>query len=205
MVALGAVLAPVAVASPPEFSPPFPNSFTSTSKATTLETVSLLKVKCKADVGNGEVTGPSSAVVTFTFTGCTSGRAKCQNGGLPGEIVSARLSGTLGYINKMPKVVGLDLAEPTGGPMASFFCGEDVRLEVFGSAIGKLKPINKSIKAGEQATLAFAQKEGHQAVHMFLGGPVDVPQVSVLGGPLEEAGIASTDKLAFAAPVTIIA
>jgi hypothetical protein len=113
--------------------------------------------------------------------------------------------GTLGYVTRAPKVVGLDLSEPTGGPLAVFFCGEDLRIEVFGSMIGRITPINKAIAPGSHATLKFAQKEGHQAIRMLLGGPPDVPMTSVLGGPLEESGLSSTDLLMFAAPIKIIA
>jgi hypothetical protein len=172
----------------------------------TLETIGGLKVRCKADTNKGEVTGPVTALMTISFTGCTNAGARCQGpNGLPGEIVTQRLSGTLGYVTRAPKVVGLDLSEPTGGPLAVFFCGEDLRVEVFGSVIGRITPINKTIAPGSHVKLMFAQKEGHQAIRMLLGAPPDVPMTSVLGGPLEESGISSTDLLTFAAPIKIIA
>lgn len=203
---IGAAAATGAAAAPPEFSPPFPNAFHSTSKAMTLKTIGGLKVSCIADTNKGEVTGPASALLTISFTGCTSAGSRCQSpNGLAGEIVTERLLGTLGYVSREPKEVGLDLSNPTGGPMAVFFCGEDLRVEVFGSVIGKITPINKVVKPGAHVTLKFAQKAGHQAIRMFLGGPLDVPLTSVLGGPLEESGISSTDLLTFAAPVVIIA
>jgi len=204
--AVSALTATSALAAPPEFSPPFPNALTSTSKAMTLETVGGLKVKCKADTNKGEVTGPATAAMTISFTGCTIPGARCQSpNGLPGEIVTQRLLGTLGYVSRAPKVVGLDLSEPTGGPLIVFFCGEDLRVEVFGSVIGRLTPLNKTILPGAHVALKFAQKEGHQAIKMLLGGPLDVPLTSVLGGPLQESGIATTDLLTFAAPIRIIA
>ena len=36
-------------------------------------------------------------------------------------------------------------------------------------------------------------------------GPLDVPMTSVLGGPLQETGLASSDLLKFAAPIRAIA
>jgi hypothetical protein len=206
VIAVSAMTATVAAAAPPEFSPPFPNALTSTSKAMTLETVGGLKMKCKADTNRGEVTGPATATMTISFTGCTIPGARCQSpNGLPGEIATQRLLGTLGYVTRAPKVVGLDLSEPTGGPLIVFFCGEDLRVEVFGSVIGRLTPLNKTILPSAHIALKFAQKEGHQAIKMLLGGPLDVPMTSVLGGPLQESGIASTDLLTFAAPIKIIA
>jgi hypothetical protein len=41
-------------------------------------------------------------------------------------------------------------------------------------------------------------------IRMLLGGPVDVPLTTV-GAPLEESGLASTEKVTFAAPIAIIA
>jgi hypothetical protein len=206
VIAVSAMTAAVAAAAPPEFSPPFPNALTSTSKAMTLETIGGLKVKCKADTNKGEVTGPATAAMTIGFTGCTIPGARCQSpNGLPGEIVTQPLLGTLGYVTRAPKVVGLDLSEPTGGPLIVFSCGEDLRVEVFGSLIGRLTPLNKTILPGAHMALKFAQKEGHQAIKMLLGAPLDVPMTSVLGGPLQESGIATTDLLKFAAPIRITA
>jgi len=198
--------AAIASAAPPEFSPPFPNPLKSTSKAMTLETVGGLKVRCKADTNKGEVTGPATALLRITFTGCTNAGSRCQGpNGLPGEIVTELLLGTLGYVSRRPKVVGLDLSNPTGGALAVFFCGEDLRMEVFGSLIGRVTPLNKVVAPGAHVTLSFAQKTGHQVIRMLLGGPLDVPLTSVLGGPLQESGIASTDQLTFAAPIEILA
>jgi hypothetical protein len=58
VIAVSAMTAALAAAAPPEFSPPFPNALTSTSKAMTLQTVGGLKVRCKADTNTGEITGP---------------------------------------------------------------------------------------------------------------------------------------------------
>ena len=197
-----------AQAAPPEFSPPFPSPFTSTSGAMTLQTVGKVKVTCAADTNKGEVLAPGSATVRISFTGCTTtavAGVQCQSpNGLPGEIITEQLNGTLGYVSKAPIEVGLDLSNPTGGPMAVFFCGA-LRGEVFGSVIGKITPLNKVVKPGAHVMLRFTQKAGHQAIPMFLGGPLDVPLTKLGGGPLEESGLSSTDKLTFAAPIVIIA
>jgi hypothetical protein len=170
-----------------------------------LQTVGGFKVICKADRNTGEVTGPTTVIMTITFIGCTNGRASCQNAGALGVIVTTPLVGTLGYVSMVPKVVGLDLSSPPGGPFMSFVCGEDQSVQVFGSLIGKVTPINKTIAPGELLKLTFAQKEGHQQIKMLLGGPLDVPMTSVFGGPLQESGIATSDLLAFAAPIRVIA
>jgi hypothetical protein len=217
-VSLGAAFAACAIgatpslAAPPEFSSPFPNAFHSTSRAMTLETVGKFRVTCTAGTNKGEVTGPATAALTITLTGCTSGEGpsggSCQNAS-GGEIVTERLFGTLGYLNRRHTAVGLDLsnptASPTGGALIRFSCGEDTSVEVVGSLIGRITPINEVVEPGGHITLKFAQKAGHQAIKKLLGGSRDVPMTRVLFGPLEESGLASTDLLSFASPIKIVA
>jgi hypothetical protein len=174
----------------------------------TLETVGKAKMTCEAGTNQGEVAGPTTALVTITLTGCTTGEGPgagtCRNTSA-GTVVTNRLSGTLGYLNRNRTAVGLDLSNPTGGPLVSLACGEDTTVVVSGLLIGRSTPINKTIAPGEHMTLKFAQKEGHQAIKRLLGGPRDVPMTKVLFGPLEESGISFTDLLTFAAPIEIIA
>jgi hypothetical protein len=199
--ATGAVGASVAAAVKPEFvvSGSFPDAFTTTSKAAVVETIGGLRGTCKADTGSGEVTGPKSLLVKFTWTGCKQARSNCQNTNTAGVIVTETLSGTLGYVSTKPKVVGIDLTPPTGGPGVSFTCGEDETVEIFGSLIGKIPFAKQPIE------LKFAQKEGHQHITHLLGGPTDVPMTSLLGGALQESGINFTDVLTFATPAAIVA
>jgi len=196
-VAVSAVGAGVAAAAPPEFAGSFPDAFTVTSKGATLETVGKNKGTCKAGTGSGEVTGPKTLVGSLTWTGCKKGTLNCQNTSKAGVIVTGPLAGTLGFITEKPKVVGLDLSSPTGGQLFSFTCGEDSTVEVYGSVIGRV-----SVK--EPITVKFTQKEGHQHFTHLLGGPEDVPMASVLGGELQEAGIATTGVPTFASPLKII-
>jgi hypothetical protein len=143
-------------------------------------------------------------VLTVTFTGCANAGASCQNGAVAGQIVTERLAATLGYLNRRHTAVGLDLSTPPGTPLASFFCGEDLRVEVFGSVIGRIKPIDVLVEPKAHATLRFAQHEGHQAITRLVSGPRDVPMTSVLGGPLQESGLSTTDLLVFASPIEIV-
>jgi hypothetical protein len=217
-VSIGAVFAACSVAAspslatPPEFSPPFPNPFKASSKAMALETIGKFRVTCIAGRSKGEVTGQATAVLTITFTGCTSGEGpsggSCQNAS-SGEIVTEPLFGTLGYLNRKHTAVGLDLSNPTTGPsgggLMRFVCGEDTSVDVGGSVIGRVTPINTVVETGAHMKLNFAQKEGRQAIKKLVGGTRDVPMTQVLFGPLEESGIASTDLLSFASPIEIIA
>jgi hypothetical protein len=207
MLATGAAFAATASAAPPEFSAPFPNPFTSASKASTLETVTKVRVKCTASTDSGMVTGPKTVSVRIDFTSCTTtaiAGVLCQSpNGAPGEIQTELLLGTLGYVTAPPATeVGLDLSNPTGGPLAVFFCGT-LKGEVFGSVIGKVTPLNKVITPGKHVGVKFMQKAGHQTIKMLLGGPLDVPFTSLGGGPLVESGLAFSDSLTFAAPIAI--
>jgi len=193
-----------ALAGLPEFSPPGGIPFTSTSGKSTLETVSKIKVTCKADTNHGELTGPKSLIITVTFTGCESKLILCNSpNGLPGEIITPVLSGTIGYlVNPEVKEVGVDLFSPTGAPVAEFLCGAALRAVVSGSVIGKITPVNKLLVPPKHFTLTFKQKKGKQAITHLFAEPMDVLMAS-FGGPPEEAGLASTDQLSFVAPVEV--
>jgi hypothetical protein len=192
----------------PEFSGPFPNPFTSTSKTTTLATVGKFKIKCVADTNKGEIISPTALQVRISLTGCVASKPAgvlCQSpNGVPGEIQTELLLGTLGYLNRVPKEVGLDLSTPTGAPLINFRCGA-IAGTVSGSVIGKITPINKPVIPPKHLTLKFSQMGGKQKYTNFLGGPLDVLGTSTGGGPIEESGLGSTDSITLAAPVTIIA
>jgi len=206
--AAGAIAAASASAALPEFSPPFPNAFHSTSKATILETIAKVKVKCIADTNEGEVTGPETGHIKIRFTGCESKTIKCKspNALNPGEIETPVLALAPGYITHTPTLteVGIDISSPTGAPVMEFFCGAALRGTVIGSVIGKITPINKLVNPSGHFILKFAQKAGHQAIQHFETGPVDILEAS-FGGPFEPAGLASTDAIGFIAPIKISA
>jgi hypothetical protein len=195
--AVSAVGASMAAAAPPEFTGSFPDAFTSTATSAKLETVGKNGGRCKAATGSGEVSGPKSLLITLTWTGCKKAELNCQNTAKAGVIVTGPLAGTLGYVTEMPKVVGIDLSSPAGGQVFSFTCGEDATVEVYGSVIGK-------VSINEPITFKFTQKEGHQHITHLLGGSEDVPMASLLSGPLQEAGIATTVTQTFASPIKII-
>jgi hypothetical protein len=115
--------------------------------------------------------------------------------------VTKTLVGTLGYINREKREVGIDFARD-GGPIAEFICGNLV-VVVEGSVIGKISPVNKLLKPPSHFVLQFVQKGGKQRVTKLEGGPPDVLQTSLNGGPFEQSGLSSTDLIMFVAPVEI--
>jgi hypothetical protein len=200
---VGAAGASSASAALPEFAP-VPAGFESLIKAPKLETVGKTKVICKHGADLGQGTGPKTLEVKIKLFECKIPGALCTSGGAaPGEIVTPPLIGTLGYITKAPKVVGLDLTSPLA-PIMQFMCGA-TPFVVEGSVIGRITPINKPLPPGMHFTLAWAQKEGVQKFQHFEGEPIDVLNTSIGGKPFEPTGFAGTDEIFFVGTIAIAA
>ena len=201
--AVGAATATVASALP-EFTGPFPKTFTSTSKGSLLETVGGKKTKCTADTNLGEITGPQSGNIRIVFTGCKLGKLPCNTpGAAPGTIATNMLTMRIGYISKANKEVGADLVEPNLG-FTAYVCGPAIFVKVTGSVIGRITPINKSVIPAKVFKLKFAQTLGAQKFPNLEASPVDILESS-FGGPPEVTGLASTDAILFGEPVTLLA
>lgn len=189
----------------PEFTAPFSKPFGSTINPTVLETVSGTKVKCKGGTYVGEITGPQSGVMTWTYTGCAMGKVPCNSPAAgSGVIATTVLSMTIGYIEKAKKKVGADLVEPFGGPIIAYNCGTTLAARVIGSVIGLLVPANKLRTPPKVFYLHFVQALGVQQYPKLEGSPTDVLQTS-FGGPFEGTGLKSTDVMLFGEPVTLLA
>ncbi len=184
----------------PEFSGPFPKPFGSKSGKAVLETVKKATVTCAADTNTGQVTGPKAGTVVITFTGCAIPGARCSNTGTPGKIVTNTLVLRLGYISKAKKEVGVDLLN--GNLIVEFACG-GVVVQVKGSVIGRITPINKPVVPPKGYTLKFTQAGGKQKVQNLEAEPKDTPETAFGGGPFEESGLASNDSVNFAEPTEI--
>lgn len=205
MFATSAATAVSASAALPEFSAPFSKTFTSTSKTSVLETVGGVAVKCSASTNTGEITGPQTGSMSIVFTGCKLGKVPCNTpGAVPGVIATASLSMKVGYINKAKKEVGIDLVEGSGAPFLTYGCGPVLRGVVIGSVIGKITPTNKLVTPSETFILKFTQTVGVQKPVKLEGAPIDVLETS-FGGPFEQTGLSSTDRILFGEPVTLFA
>ena len=110
-----------------------------------------------------------------------------------GEIRTASLGGTLGYISAPMKRVGVDFSSPLT-PITTFMCGP-TPFVVEGSVIGRITPVNKLIAPPAHYILKFIQKAGKQNPMSFEGGPIDVLQTSIGGGPFVESGLAAKDEV----------
>jgi hypothetical protein len=92
------------------------------------ETEETLKatVECESERNHGEISGAKTiSHVAVVFRGCKAlGSISCSNSGTAGEVIVNALKGTLGYINKSKKEVGV-LLEPAvkKSEFAKFVCG----------------------------------------------------------------------------------
>jgi hypothetical protein len=206
VLAVGAAGTSVASAAPPEFVPGGVQGFESIiPKKVKFETAKKTKVICTNGFDFGQVTGTKTMTITLLFQQCSIPGALCTTPGAEfGEIRTAGLEGTLGYIEAAKRKVGVDLVSPLG-PIAMFTCGATVFV-VEGSVIGRITPVNKLVSPGTPFKLKFMKKAGKQNPMSFEGGPVDVLQTSINGGPLEESALAAKDEVFIAGgPVEITA
>jgi hypothetical protein len=84
-----------------------------------------IKIECESEHNVGETSGTNSVInIDVKFFGCKAfGTIACSNGPTEGEIDVNPLKGSLGYINKAEKKVGV-LLEPVAkhGEFAKFSC-----------------------------------------------------------------------------------
>ncbi len=103
-------------------------------KGSSYESVGTVEIECESESSRGEASGTKSVVnVSVKFEGCkVFGSAPCSNGPNEGEIQVNPLKGSLGYISKSAKTVGV-LLEPSKkhGLFAQFNCAG-----IIGTAVG---------------------------------------------------------------------
>lgn len=209
--AWAAVSVAAASASQPAFTGPYPNAFATHDRAlVVLQTVAKRRITCTSEEGGGAVTSSTTLRVTLGFKGCTlassPGTPGCEDfGGQIDEIPSQELVGTLGYINTEPKEVGLRLTGASGTGLAAFFCGEDTWVEWTGAVIGRIKRINRPIKAGVPLGLRYGEVAGHQRLTSFVDGVEEVSAISFDEFPSMQAGLRLWDTVTFSGPIEISA
>ncbi len=104
-------------------------------------------VRCAASGGEGEITGPRSAVASFTLTGCTAENGSRSAVGCksedanPEEIKTGPIAAELVYIDQAKREVGI-LLNPGEGPYIIFECGGE-KAEGRGSFLASVAPIDE--------------------------------------------------------------
>lgn len=155
--------------------------------AATLHTPAVAgEVVCKSFGDSGTITTPTTeGKVISEFKTCESLKKKCASpGAKAGTIKTNALKGTLGYINKAKKEVGVLLEPESGSVLAEFNC-EGLEIVTTGSVIGRQTgDINTFSKS---STNVFkVNGEGFQEVKNFEGGATHVLESKINGsGPFE--------------------
>lgn len=143
------------------------------------------EVSCKSLKGSGKMTSPTQiSNVVVTFTSCVSLGKKCTTPAQkPGTIKTNPMKAGLGYISKSPLKVGTNLSAESGTRLAEFVC-EGLEINVTGSVIGEISPVNTFSKV---ATSTYAiLGDGSQAVKKYESGPTEILQAEINGsGPFE--------------------
>jgi hypothetical protein len=189
----------------PEFSVPFPKTFTVSSGTSTFRTVSGNGVKCASDTGVGEMTGAQSGWVQLTFQGCKVKTKLCNTPGLtPGTVGTSMLAIKMNYISKPKKQVGWDLIPLAGGPVAELGCTSALFGEIVGSVIGRVLPINTTVTPPVAFELRFVQTAGIQKFTKLESQPLDFLETNLFG-PTEQTGLMSIESVLFTEPVLLSA
>jgi alpha-tubulin suppressor-like RCC1 family protein len=147
--------------------------------------------------GSGEFTGGKSVTnVSITLKGCGVSKSKtatkCHTAGAAeGEIAISGLEGTVGFTSKEENNAAVELLPPEGVPFVQYTCGT-TSTEVRGALLGAITPVNSSTTTYK---IKFAQSKGKQKPEKFEGGPTEVLEASVGGGPFEQAGLDDTVTL----------
>jgi hypothetical protein len=142
------------------------------------------KVECVSVSATGEATGAKTlGNVLVTFKGCELLGTKCENQATEGEITVRPLKGTLGYIHKASKEVGVLLTPvKTKGEFAEFVCsGGAIHTTVGIGPIGKqfypggggdaiISPITPVNQMTPEFTQVYSAKEGKNIPERFEGG-----------------------------------
>ncbi len=125
-------------------------------------------IDCTGSSASGTYTGPQSAELQLTLTGCAGTGAvytgvpaeSCQSEGAPaGEITSMPLSMQLGsFTVKGKSEAGWGLQPASGASVASFTCGSSHPITLFGSLIGEIR---KPDKQATESIVAFATTKAH--------------------------------------------
>jgi hypothetical protein len=197
LTALGAITASSASAALPEFLPAS-GTFTSTSGAGTLEEGGQPAIVCKEDTDSGEITGAKTSTVSIDFKSCTVfGIANAHSLGDSGSTILTGGKAELCYLNKTEKKVGVAIHI---NPLHIEVAGK--LLQVTGTVIGQVKPVNESSTSGE---IILKQSGGKQEFTKCEGGATEILDTSENEGTAKESGEQTTDKETFAKATEVMA
>lgn len=214
VLALAAVASASASAALPEFvlgtSEVFPDKFEASATFPgaqaqfTISNVGYLQ--CKRLKLKGEITSAKAVSLTDEMSECEIGQnePECNTvGAAKGVVVMQGTSGTVAYINKATKQVGIVLTLKTG----KISCGEGVEEEVKGSLIGSITPINTKTTNYELSWQAPGGKQAFTQYENEKGEKVKAAPILVVNGNTGNTGfdVPEALKLKMSKAVTISA
>jgi hypothetical protein len=126
-------------------------------------------VSCTKSSDTGRFTSPQEGTgIRIVFTGCEVSRIKCENTATEGEIVTNPLRATIGYVSAAKHEAGIDLSPETGEAIAPTVNCQDLVLNILGSVVGRISPVNVFTK---EMKFDFGQTEGRQEIGELEGFP----------------------------------
>jgi hypothetical protein len=180
----------------------FPVAFTTEGGAVTAEMAGFASVvSCSASHGEGELTGPRSAVAKYVFTGCVTehgSSTKCQSATAlnEGEITTGEIPAELVYISQAKHEAGI-LLNPDNTlseeiVYMTFKCGGE-SVEARGPFLAAAGPVNQE---ADSFTTTLSQLAGAQTPDEYenLRGEKfkAIPEASREGKSFVTTGVAST-------------
>jgi len=181
-------------------------AYTSSSGASTIETVGGSRLTCAADSGKGEASADSSGTAKLTLTGCEAFGEKCHTSGAAEGEVTLSANYELAFTNGVKDEVGLllKLTEPTI-ECGSNCLGKAVEtLKLRGTGIGGTTPIDEEVVPPKKFAITFSQVKGIQTPTEYeTEEGAKAKAILELEGSgakvfkFEQAGISDTDELLF--------
>jgi len=171
------------------------------------------KINCTKDTNSGFITTSKTVgLVLVTFTGCKLEAFfeifECKSkGAAKEEIMTVNLKGTLGYINKSTKLVGVKLEPETASEYTEgeIECAGN-KVKVTGAVIGDASPTNTKSTTGTLEFKASGTKQGAESIEIEGKTETGIKLKSSLnGGAAEEAAEETTDTLTFSESVELMA
>jgi hypothetical protein len=180
--------------------------YTSSSGASTIETVAGSKLTCTADSGNGEASTESSGTAKLTLTGCEAFGNKCHTSGVAEGEVALNANYELAFTNGVKDEVGLLLKLTE----AAIECGTRCpamtleKLKLRGTGIGLATPIDEEVVPSKKFTITFSQSKGVQTPTEYekeegtkTKAILELEGSGTKAFSFEQAGISDTDELLF--------
>ena len=162
---------------------------------------------CAHSSGQGEITGPRSAIAKYEFTGCKTGAQKCESEGAEvEEIRTGLIEAELVYVDQKNREVAV-LLNPHGGTYMRFECG-GIPARGEGPFLALGGPLNTETTSFTTTLSKSSKSGGVQTPDEYEGAGGEKLNAVPLGEKnnnllLEPTGVESTITVTTADPVEV--